>query len=143
MKKLIFLLVALMLFIGCITCAFTSSAIGVSLSHGKDALVSQWSKGKTGSIDYRYFSPVQNGGESKKYPLVVMLHGKYSGTHEGEQITGTDFYKWSSSEFQTRFSESGGAFLFAPRTPGGDGTTWANAGLQNDLMDILNSFKSN
>lgn len=142
MKKVLSAVVALILLIGCFACTLTSSAVGISLSQGKDALVSQWIKGKSGDIDYRYFSPVQNGGEIKKYPLVVMLHGKYSGSHEGEQITNTDFYKWSSSEFQTRFSESGGAFLFAPRTPGGDTMTWANGGLQDDLMSILNSFIS-
>lgn len=142
MKKILSAIVAFVLLIGCISASFVPSAVGISLSAGKDALVSQWTKGKSGDIDYRYFSPVQNGGEIKKYPLVVMLHGKYSGSHEGEQITGTDFYKWSSSEFQSRFSESGGAFLFAPRTPGGDTMTWANGGLQDDLMAMLNGFIS-
>ncbi|MBR3817490.1 MAG: prolyl oligopeptidase family serine peptidase [Clostridia bacterium] len=140
MKKIFSLILTVILLVGTISCAFTSSAAGISLSAGKDALVAQWTKGSDRGIDYRYFSPVENGGESKKYPLVVMLHGKYSGSYEGEQITGTDFYKWSSSEFQTRFSESAGAFLFAPRTPGGDGKTWANAELQNDLMNVLSGF---
>lgn len=142
MKKVLSAIVAFVLLIGCISASFVPSAVGISLSAGKDALVSQWTKGKSGDIDYRYFSPVQNVGEAKKYPLVVMLHGKYSGSHEGEQITNTDFYKWSSSEFQTRFSESRGAFLFAPRTPGGDTMTWANGDLQDDLMAMLNSFIS-
>ena len=87
MKKAVSLIITLILLIGCISASFVPSAVGISLSAGKDALVSQWTKGKSGDIDYRYFSPVQNGGEAKKYPLVVMLHGKYSGTHEGEQIS--------------------------------------------------------
>lgn len=140
MKKTVSLALALILLVCAVACAFTGSAVGVSLSAGKDALVSQWSKGDERGIDYRYFSPVENGGQSKKYPLVVLLHGKYSGTHEGEQITGTDFYKWSSSEFQARFGESGGAFIFAPRTPGGDSKTWANSNLLEDLMMLLNDF---
>ncbi len=138
-KKLISLLLASVMIIGC--SAFVG-AVDISLSQGKDALVAQWQKGNERGIDYRYYSPVRQGEENKKYPLVVLLHGKYSGTHEGEQITGTDFYKWSSNEFQSRFSESGGAFLFAPRTPGGDTMTWANAGLQDDLMALLGDFIS-
>jgi len=140
MKRILSLALTLILLTGTIVCTFTASAVGVSLSAGKDALVSQWQTGNERGIDYRYFSPVQSNGENKKYPLVVMLHGKYSGSYEGEQIIGTDFYKWSSSEFQSRFGESGGAFLFAPRTPGGDGKTWANANLQDDLMKLLNGF---
>ena len=140
MKKTVSLILTFILLISTVACAFTASAVGVSLSAGKDALVAQWSKGSEGGIDYRYFSPVENGGESKKYPLVLMLHGKYSGTYEGEQVEGTDFYKWSSAEFQSRFAESGGAFIFAPRTPGGDSKTWSNVNLLNDLMTILNGF---
>ena len=140
MKKIISAVLTFILLVSTVACTFTASAVGVSLSAGKDALVAQWSKGSEGGIDYRYFSPVENGAESKKYPLVLMLHGKYSGTYEGEQVAGTDFYKWSSAEFQSRFAESGGAFIFAPRTPGGDGKTWSNVNLLNDLMGVLNEF---
>lgn len=121
---------------------FSVSAINVSLSQGKDALVAQWEKGEGHGFDYRAYSPVKNESDTTKYPLIVMLHGKYSGTKEGEQLTGTDFYNWSSSEYQARFKNAGGAFILMPRTPGGDGTTWANTGLHSDLMSLVRDYIS-
>ena len=72
--------------------AMSTSAVGVSISEGKDALVAQWEKGENYGFDYRAYSPVTDENDTTKYPLVVMLHGKYSGTNEGEQLTSSDFY---------------------------------------------------
>ena len=138
MKKLISLFLSLMMI--ATVFAIGTSAVGVSISQGKDDLVAQWQKGEGHRLDYRAYSPVSDETDTTKYPLVVMLHGKYSGTNEGEQLTATDFYNWSSSEFQSRFNNAGGAFILMPRTPGGDGTTWANTSLTDDLMALIRDY---
>lgn len=142
MKKLISAFLCLLMLLSITGVCFSSSAVNVSLSQGKDALVAQWEKGNGRGFDYRAYSPIKNPGDSTKYPLVVMLHGKYSGTSEGEQLTGTNFYNWSSSEYQARFKNAGGAFILMPRTPGGDGTTWANTGFHSDLMALIRDYIS-
>lgn len=138
MKKLISLLLSVIMII----CVFAigACAAGVSIYQGRDALVAQWQKGEGHGLDYRAYSPVTDETDTTKYPLVVMLHGKYSGTNEGEQLTATEFYNWSSSQFQSRFNNAGGAFILMPRTPGGDGTTWANTSLTDELMALIRDY---
>ena len=138
MKKLISLLLSVIMII--YVFAIGACAVGVSIYQGRDALVAQWQKGEGHGLDYRAYSPVTDETDTTKYPLVVMLHGKYSGTNEGEQLTATEFYNWSSSEFQSRFNNAGGAFILMPRTPGGDGTTWANTSLTDDLMALIRDY---
>lgn len=142
MKKLISLSLCLLILIPFFGLIFGASAADVSLSQGKDALIAQWQKGDSHGFDYRVFSPVKSAEDTTKYPLVVMLHGKYSGSIEGEQLTGTDFYKWSSSEYQARFKDSGGAFILMPRTPDGDGNTWAGARYHDELMSLIKDYIS-
>ncbi len=67
------------------------------------------------SIDYRYFSPVKEN-DSKKYPLVIWLHGMGDGAYDGKQIIASDINNWTTDDFQSRFKDSGGAFIFAPRS---------------------------
>lgn len=67
------------------------------------------------TIDYRYFSPVEDG-DNTKYPLVIWLHGMGDGAEEGLQVTKSDIAFWTSEEFQNRFKGSNGAFIFAPRS---------------------------
>lgn len=138
MKKTITLILCLCLLIP--FAAMSCSAAGVSLSQGKDALVAQWQKGSSQGFDYRAFSPVTSAEDTTLYPLVILLHGKYSGSYEGEQLTGSGFYKWSSREFQSRFKGSGGAFIIMPRTPGGDTNTWANASYRSKLKALIDAY---
>lgn len=140
MKKVISFILCSLLLIQ--TTVLTFSAIDVSISEGKDALVAQWENGDSHGFDYRAYSPVKDSEDTTKYPLVVMLHGKYSGTNEGEQLTSSDFYNWSSSEYQARFKDSGGAFILMPRTPGGDAATWANTSYHSDLMSLIRDYIS-
>ncbi len=140
MKKIISALLSVIVLCLSISCCFVSFAQGVSINDGKDALVAEWQKGDEYGLDYRYYSPVKSQTDDTKYPLVVLLHGKYSGSYEGEQLTATDFYNWSSTEYQSRFSDVGGAFIILPRTPGGDSTTWNNSSCQDDLMKLINDF---
>lgn len=140
MKKLISIILCLLIVLP--FWAMSCQAAGVSISQGKDALVSQWQKGSGHDLDYRAYSPVTSEDDTAKYPLVVMLHGKYSGSKEGEQLTGSDFYKWSSSEYQSRFKNTGGAFILMPRTPGGDANTWANTSYHSELMSLVRDYIS-
>ena len=140
MKKLMSILLSLLMILP--FAAISTSAVGVSISEGKDALVAQWEKGENYGFDYRAYSPVADENDTTKYPLVVMLHGKYSGTNEGEQLKSSDFYNWSSSEYQARFKNAGGAFILMPRTPGGDGNTWSNTSFHSDLMSLVKDYIS-
>ena len=138
MKKLIAFILCLIMLLTFMSISI--SAVNVSINQGKDALIAQWQKGKTYELDYRAYSPVKGEEDTTKYPLVVMLHGKYSGSNEGEQLTATDFYKWSSSEYQARFKDSDGAFILMPRTPGGDGQTWSSTKYHSDLMSLIKDY---
>lgn len=137
MKKFTSLILVVFMIIPFISSAL---AVDVNLAQGKDALISQWQKGDSHGFDYRAYSPVKGTDDTTKYPFVVMLHGKYSGSSEGEQLTGTDFYKWSSSEYQSRFRDSGGAFILMPRTPNGDVNTWAGTRYHDDLMKLVRDY---
>ncbi len=67
------------------------------------------------TIDYRYYSPVKEN-DNTKYPLVIWLHGMGDGAEEGKQVRASDIAFWSSSDFQSRFKGSDGAYIFAPRS---------------------------
>ena len=138
MKKIISFILLLVMLVSCIS--VSAGAINVSISQGKDALVAQWQKGENHGLDYRAYSPLKDENDSTKYPLVVILHGRNSGSHEGEQLTASDFYKWSSSEYQARFKNAGGAFILMPRTPGGNTNTWANTSFHSELMSLIKDY---
>lgn len=136
MKKLFSVILTALIMATCLLPLTASAA--VSLSQGKESLYSQWQTGSSHVIDYKAFSPDTVKG--RKYPLVVLLHGKYSGTSNGEQVKDNDFYKWSSSEFQARFAEAGGAYILMPRCPGGDGSSWSVEGHHSDLKALIDEF---
>lgn len=140
MKKIISLMLCIVMLMLTFSMMFTSSAVSVSINAGEDALVAQWQKGESHGFDYRYYSPVKSSSDTTKYPLVVLLHGRTSGTHDGEQVTSSDFFYWSSSEYQARFKDAGGAYILMPRTPGGDVNTWDKTSYHSDLMDLISDF---
>ncbi len=118
-KLLSFALSLLMLFGVCSLLSFAKEET-LPLSAGIDALCEQFEKGvgpETDgyTVDYRFFSPVKEN-DSTKYPLVIWLHGMGDGDYEGLQVTAQEVALWSSAEFQSRFKESGGAFILAPRS---------------------------
>ncbi len=120
MKKLLSLTLSLLMLT--IICSLTSFAKeSLPLSAGLDALCEQFIPGQGpetdgNAIDYRYFSPVKEN-DSTKYPLVVWLHGMGDGEYDGKQVTEQEVSLWSSAEYQSRFKETGGAFIIAPRSP--------------------------
>lgn len=136
MKKITAFLLAVVL-LSVLFCPAVAEA-AVSINQGKDALYAQWETGASYGISYKAFSPEIKQGQ--KYPLVVLLHGKYSGSSNGEQVIGTDFFKWSSSEYQARFKQSGGAYILMPRCPGGDGSSWSVEGHHSDLKALIDEF---
>ena len=120
MKKLLsFILAVVMLFTAC-TPAFACRVGNTTYDDNLEELQAQFVAGKGPetngyTIDYRYFSPVEDGDKTK-YPLVIWLHGMGDGAHEGKQVTASDIAFWTSDDFQSRFKDSEGAFIFAPRS---------------------------
>ncbi len=139
MKKIISLLMCIFVLVFTFSVAFFPAS-AVSIKEGKDALVNQWRTGDAFGFDYRFYSPVKYSDDTTKYPLVVILHGRTSGSKEGEQLTTSDFHLWSSEEYQSRFKDSGGAYILMPRTPGGDVNTWTNTAYHDKLINLIDSF---
>lgn len=142
MKKLISLSLCILICLSALSLSFDAFAVDVSISQGKDALITQWEIAQAHGLDYRAYSPVRNAEDTTKYPLVVILHGKYSGSKEGEQLTASEFYNWSAIEYQSRFKDTGGAFILMPRTPKGDANTWANTSFHDELMSLIRDYIS-
>ena len=97
------------------------------------------------SIDYRYFSPVKEN-DTIKYPLVIWLHGMGDGAKEGRQIEKNDIVKWTSDDFQSRFKDSAGAFIFAPRSLEEKGLYWDDElvyPLRATIDDFIEQHKDN
>lgn len=90
------------------------------------------------SIDYRYFSPVKEK-DSTIYPLVIWLHGMGDGEYEGKQVAASDIVSWTNDDFQSRFKDSGGAFIFAPRSVEEQKLYW-NDELVYPLRAAIDSF---
>lgn len=138
MKKLLCLFFSLIIAFSC--CAFASAEIEPNnietlktlFVHGKGPEIN----GK--SIDYVAYSPCENG-DAKKYPLVVWLHGMGEGEYPGAQIEQNNFPLWASDELQSRFKNSGGAYLLAARSLEEDGLYWSNE-LIVPLKAAIDSF---
>ncbi len=97
------------------------------------------------AIDYRYYSPVKNN-DSTKYPVVIWLHGMGNGWQEGNQLTVTDIAVWARADFQSRFKESGGAFIITPRSHEEKGVFWGDSHirpLRGLIDDFIARYKNN
>ncbi len=119
MKRLVSLVLVVIMLLCSGIFAFAETD-AVTLADGIDALNSQFAQGKGPKtngyeIDYHYFSPVKEG-DTQKYPLVIWLHGMGDGGNPGKQVEKSQIGYWSSAEFQSRFGDAQGAFIFAPRS---------------------------
>ena len=97
------------------------------------------------TLDYRYFSPVKEN-DSTKYPLVIWLHGMGNGGSDGAQLSSNDIEKWASDDFQSRFKDSGGAYILAPRSLEEDGLYWDDVlvyPLRATVDDFIEKHKEN
>ena len=127
-----------------------SFAYSVSLRDGsqalKNAFVSdQGPKAGKFAIDYCYYSPVKEN-DSAKYPLVIWLHGKGDGAYKGKQIQKSNICNWVSSEYQSRFAGTQGAFIFAPRSPEEKLVYWDESTvypLRAAIDDFISKHKNN
>lgn len=140
MKKLISIFMCIVMLIIPLSIAFTSSALGVSINDGITALRNQWQSGEDSGVDYVFYSPVADENDDTKYPLVIILHGKFSGDYPGAQINSNNFPYWSSIEYQSRFAETGGAYILMPRSPGGSTSGWGSSFYDDDFFVMLDTF---
>ena len=69
--------------------------------------------------DYVYYSPISGVTDTKRYPLIVFLHGEDVGSTRRSQLDKNGFWKYASEAYQAKFAGAGGCFLFAPRRVGG------------------------
>ncbi len=113
--------------------AFTASAM--SVSEGLEALEAQFADGKN-SFDYVYYTPVKKTSDTKKYPLIIWLHGQFSGNDKRYQLENCEVALWSSEEYQAKIKGTGGAFIFLPRDP----TLQTNMAWNGKISDIKNSI---
>ena len=109
MKKLIATFLCVLILLSYVSI----SGIAVSETQGMDALKAQFKHGDS-VLDYVYYSPAGKN-DDEKYPLVVWLHGNSSGDYPGHQLDNCSIGLWSSEEYQSRFKDSGGAYLLLPR----------------------------
>ena len=135
MKKSLSLLLSLLL----LALTLSSAAYALPLADGTAALNRQFKNGQYGDYDYVYFSPVKDGVDETKYPLMVWLHGRNSGGYARAQLERYEFSNWASDEYQARFENAGGCFLLAPRAAVGDKNEWDNSN-RADLKAIIDEF---
>ncbi len=139
MKKLFCVVLAFLMILSSVSVL----AGAVKIEDGLESLKAQFIAGegpKAGeySVDYRYYSPVKEN-DSKKYPLVIWLHGMGDGSEEGKQVAKSEIAFWASDEFQARFEPAGGAFIFAPRSREENSVFWGDTMLE-PLMAAVNDF---
>lgn len=143
-NRILALLLSLALLLGVLPAgAFAADEGALPLSAGLEALQGQFVRGdgpETNgySLDYRYYSPAKDG-DTRKYPLVIWLHGMSEGAYEGKQVINNDIAYWTSAEFQARFEPAGGAYILAPRSPEEQMVFWDDA-MVEPLRATIDAF---
>jgi len=89
------------------------------------------------ALDYCYYSPVGNN-DTKKYPIVIYLHGIGHGSYKGSQLDDSTMVTWASSELQSKWT-NGGAYIILPRCPEDELQYW-NKSLAAPLRALIDSF---
>lgn len=143
LRKIIsFLLVVLLVTGVCSVCAFA----GDDLSGLKEKFVFGKGPETQGyAIDYRYYSPVKEK-DTTKYPLVVWLHGMGDGAYDGRQVKNSNIALWASEDYQSRFRNSGGAFILAARSVEEEELFWTDEliyPLRAAIDDFIEKNKGN
>lgn len=143
MKKALSIILCFIMSFSC----FAFSASAMSASEGLTALGEQFSDGKN-TYEYCYYSPVKKTSDKTKYPLIIWLHGQFSGNSKRYQLDNCDVALWSSDEYQGKIRDTGGAFIFLPRDPtlntnlqlawNGDLT-----GLKKSIDQFVQQYKTN
>lgn len=125
--------------------AADNTKVALPLSAGVEALRDQFeldvSEECNGyALDYAYYSPVGEN-DSEKYPVVIYLHGIGHGSYTGSQLDDSDMAYWASQELQSRWKDTGGAFILLPRSPEDELQYW-NESLVDPLRTLIDSFIS-
>lgn len=87
-------------------------------------------------LDYVYYEPTGQGS----YPLVIWIHGLGHGKFPGDQLNGNEIENWATREYQSRFKDSGGAYILCPRSPEDNDVTWWSLGMTEALMALIEEF---
>lgn len=143
MKKFLSVILAAMMFV--LSFSFSANAetkrtlpvsAGISLlrSQFEDGVAPQTDGEK---LDYVFYSPVGKS-DSKKYPVVIFLHGIGHGGSKRSQLMDSDMAYWASTELQSRFSD-GGAFIIMPRAPEEKSKFWGESFIE-PLRALIDDF---
>lgn len=113
------------------------------LSAGIEALRDQFENGKADecngfALDYCYYSPAGEN-DREKYPVVIYLHGIGHGSYVGSQCDDSSMATWASQELQTRWTDTGGAYILLPRCPEDELEYW-NKSLIDPLRRLIDCF---
>ena len=81
-----------------------------------EKLRNQFKDGRYRNMDYWFFSPKKSFYDTKKYPLIIFIHGLAHGWHERSQIDDSYFPYMISEEIQSKFREWW-AHVLLPRIP--------------------------
>ncbi len=123
--------------------AADKTKVPLPLSAGIEALRDQFQMGvsdKCGNytLDYSYYSPA-GYNDHEKYPVVIYLHGIGHGSYVGSQIDDSTMAYWASKELQSRWTDTGGAYILLPRSPE-DSLQYWNKSLVDPLRTLIDSF---
>lgn len=92
------------------------------------------------ALDYAYYSPAGEN-DTEKYPVVIYLHGIGHGSYPGSQLDDSEMAYWASKELQSRWKDTGGAYVLLPRSPEDELQYWSEA-LVDPLRALIDSFIS-
>lgn len=125
--------------------ATDNTKVALPLSAGVEALRNQFeldvSEECNGyALDYAYYSPVGEN-DNEKYPVVIYLHGIGHGSSPGSQLYDSEMAYWASQELQSRWKDTGGAYILLPRSPEDELQYW-NESLVDPLRALIDSFIS-
>ena len=121
MKKAIALTLSLLILFPILTVF----AAAIPLSAGTEQLKAQFIDGSIpNGNDYVYYSPVRSSYDTRKYPLLIWLHGGGSYPTPRSQIRNYDTCNLACDEYQAMFTNAGGCFILAPRDNGLVATSW-------------------
>lgn len=127
------------------TSAVSGKKTALPLSAGVEALREQFELDVAEecngyALDYAYYSPAGEN-DNQKYPVVIYLHGIGHGSYTGSQLDDSTMAYWASYELQSRWKDTGGAYILLPRSPEDKLQYW-NESLVDPLRTLIDSFIS-
>lgn len=120
-----------------------NTKVALPISAGIEALRDQFELGVSEecngyTLDYAYYSPAGEN-DTEKYPVVIYLHGIGHGSYVGSQLDDSTMAYWASQELQSKWKDTGGAYILLPRSPENEKQYW-NESLVDPLHTLIDSF---